>query len=74
MQFGTPILLPLCIVVLVARVAEMQHIIQLIRYFLAECVIDGQLVIVHHALKVVCPSRECIARYFALVDEFLHPA
>ena len=74
MELGAPICSPLRVNALVTSAGKGEHIIELVWNFLAECIIDGQLVIVHHRFKVVCPGRESITRNLALVDEFLHPA
>ena len=72
-QIIAPVLLPPGIVVLVTSIAEAQHIIELVRHFLPERIVDGELVIVNHTLEIVCPRRECVAGYFTFVDEFLNP-
>ena len=73
MQFVAPVRSPLLCHSLVARVAEHQHIKELVWHLSAHCIVNGQLVIVNHRFKVICPGRIFTAGDRALIDEFLHP-
>ena len=72
-QVFLPCLLPVPAFGVIAGVTEAQPPVEVVWYFLAQCIINGELVVIDKRFKVVSPCRKGIGGDSSTVNKFLNP-